>query len=314
MIQHAPWIHDHVCLQMQQELCQPHGFCSLGKPLTWALNICLTVLAMLHLHRVQWHSPSLLAEPYKQIPLLWSLLHGDVGWETGKHLGTVAPAGSEGWAIYRDFGTNKAPWGIIFYRHGLSSRLLSTLQHRVWAILPYTCMSETWGLQQGGLVGLLTLASADLLQWPRKASAQLSSFYFFTPLCNTTDFKNVPSAQQCLGPSPMPWKPTLPDFRLLKIRLRQYPWIVTGKRISGLLLTQPMRFRGSALICRVLAWFPRRQGLYDPTVCQSAAPQSTRVSWPTLARFGSGLTDTEYLEILWNEVDRDRAAFVKAPV
>lgn len=96
MIQHAPQIHDHVCLQMQQELCQPHGFCSLGESLTWALNICLTVLAMLHLHRVQWHSPSLLAEPDKQIPLLWSLPRGDVGWETGKHLGTVAPAGSEG--------------------------------------------------------------------------------------------------------------------------------------------------------------------------------------------------------------------------
>lgn len=219
MIQHTPQIHDHVCLQMQQELCQPHGFCSLGKSLTWASNICLTVLAMLHLHRVQWHSPSLLAEPYKQIPLLWSLPRGDVGWETGKHLGTVAPAGSEGWAIYRDFGTNKAPWGIIFCRHGLSLRLLSTLQHRVWAMLAYTCMSETWGLQQGGLVGLLTLTSADLLQWPRKASAQLSSFYFFTPLCNTTDFKNVPSARQRLGLSPMPWKPTLPDFQLLKIRL-----------------------------------------------------------------------------------------------
>lgn len=156
--------------------------------------------------------------------------------------------------------------------------------------------------------------NTNICRSPLVAKKSLSSAkqLFFTPLCNTTDFKNVPSTLQCLGLSPMTWKPTLPDFRLLKIRLRQCPWAVTGKRISGLLLTQPTRFRGSALICRVLAWFPRKHGLYDHAVCQSAAPQSTRVSWPILARFGSGLTDTKYLEILWNEVDRDTAVFTKS--
>lgn len=44
--------------------------------------------------------------------------------------------------------------------------------------------------------GLLSLISANLIFWPRRASAQLSCI--FKPLCNTTDFKKVSWALQCL--------------------------------------------------------------------------------------------------------------------
>lgn len=75
--QHSAGIHDYVHPQNQQELDHPHEFCSLCMQ---ALNIWVpTVLAVLHLHGVRWHGPSLLAGPYKELscgPSCTGLWHG----------------------------------------------------------------------------------------------------------------------------------------------------------------------------------------------------------------------------------------------
>lgn len=82
--QHASWIYGRVGARKKQEFGHPLEFSSLVKSCMQALNLCLlTVLAMLHLHQVQWHDCSLLAYPYKGLscgPAVWSCGRGGGHW------------------------------------------------------------------------------------------------------------------------------------------------------------------------------------------------------------------------------------------